>query len=162
MKLKELGYDWLAWVFFIVIPLMVFWQISTSLVEQDAASGGPLSNAAIFPQIVAWVMLGLAGVSAVQIVAGRVTTPSPIAATPTTKHALIATAIFLLYLFVLGPVGYYIATPVLIAALLRLFGLGWVPCLVGAAVMTLTVAGLFEGLLNVVLPLGHLKFTLFG
>lgn len=162
MKFKELGYDWLAWVFFIVIPLVVFWQISTSLVEQGAASGGPLSNAAVFPRIVAWLMLGLAGLSALQIVAGRITAMSPIAATPTTKHALIATGIFLCYLFVLRPVGYYIATPVLIAALLRLFGLGWAVSLIGAVIMSLTVAGLFEGLLNVVLPLGHFKFTLFG
>jgi putative tricarboxylic transport membrane protein len=162
MKLRDFGYDWVAWALLLLVPLVIFWQISTSLVQQDVASGGPLRNAAIFPRIISWLLVGLSGVNLVRILSGRVVELSPIQGTPTTKLAVIATGLFFAYLIVLKPLGYYIATPLLIGALLRLFGLNWLASATGGLAMTIVVAGIFEGLLNVVLPLGFLKITLFG
>lgn len=162
MKLRDFGYDWVAWALLLLVPLVIFWQISTSLVEQDVASGGPLRNAAIFPRIISWLLVGLSVVNLVRILSGRVTEQSPVEGTPTTKLALAATGLFFCYLIVLKPLGYYIATPLLIGAFLRMFGLNWLTSVIGALAMTIIVAGIFEGLLNVVLPLGFLKITLFG
>jgi putative tricarboxylic transport membrane protein len=162
MKFREHGFDWIALALLLLVPIVVFWQISTSLVEQGVASGGPQNNAAIFPRIVAWLMVGLSGVRLLQLLAGRVSTPSPIEGTPTTPLALLSTAMLLAYLILLSTLGYYLATPVLIAALLRLYGLRLIESIIGGLAMTLVVAGIFEGLLNVVLPLGFSKFTLFG
>lgn len=162
MKRREFGFDWIAWALLLLVPVVVFWQISTSLVEQGVASGGPQNNAAIFPRIVAWLMVGLSIVSLMQIWARRVPVPSPIERTPTTRLALLSTALLLLYLILLSPLGYYFATPLLIAVLLHLYGLRWIESIVGGLAMTLVVAVIFEGLLNVVLPLGFSNFTLFG
>jgi putative tricarboxylic transport membrane protein len=162
MKLRDFGYDWVAWALLLLVPSVIFWQISTSLVEQDVASGGPLRNAAIFPRIISWMLVGLSGVNLVRILSGQVVEFSPIQRTPTTKVAIIATVLFVVYLIALKPLGYYIATPLLIGALLRMFGLNWLASATGAIAMTVVVAGIFEGLLNVVLPLGFLKITLFG
>ncbi|WP_298852835.1 tripartite tricarboxylate transporter TctB family protein [uncultured Ruegeria sp.] len=162
MRIQEFGFDWVAWAMLLCVPLIIFWQISTSLVEQEVASGGPLQNAAIFPRIVAWLMVALSGINLFRILGGRVSKRSPIEGTPTTRIALVSTVVFVAYLIALKPVGYYAATPILLASLLRMFGLGWASSIVGALSMTIVVAGIFEGLLNVVLPLGALKFTLFG
>jgi hypothetical protein len=162
MQFRNRGFDWIAWAFFVALPSIAFWQIATSLTEQGAASGGPMQNAAIFPRIVAWVLAGLCVVHALRLLLGRATGGAPLRGTPTTRLALIATALFLVFLLSLGLVGYYIAAPILLVALMRLFGIGWIGAVLAAVAMTLAVAFVFEGLLNVVLPLGFSKFTLFG
>ncbi|MBN9887044.1 tripartite tricarboxylate transporter TctB family protein [Salipiger abyssi] len=162
MKLREHAYDWLAWLLIGAVPLLIFWQNATSLTEQSVASGGPMSNAAAYPAIIAWILLGLTAVNALRIVAGRISQHSPLDPTPTTRLAMIATALFVAYLLCLGWLGYYIATPVLLTLLFAMLGLGPIASLAGAIAATLIVAAVFEGLLNVVLPLGIFNFTLFG
>ncbi|MDW4499346.1 tripartite tricarboxylate transporter TctB family protein [Sulfitobacter sp. D35] len=160
--MRRYGYDWIVWALMLGLPAVAFWQIATSLTEQEVASGGPMQNAAIFPEIVAWVLLGLCGLQALRIATGHVGQPSPVEGTPTTRTALTASALFIVFLLSLGWLGYYIAAPLLLAALLRLFGVGWLNTLHFAVGLTVAVAFIFEGLLNVVLPLGFSKFTFFG
>ena len=62
----------------------------------------------------------------------------------------------------LGTLGYSLAATLLRVALMRLLGVGWVRSLLATVAMTVGVGFIFEGLLNVVLPLGLWKITLFG
>lgn len=162
MQFRNRGFDWIAWAFFVALPPVVGWQIATSLTDQGVASGGAMQNAATFPGIVAIALAGLCIIQALRLVFDRTEEKAPLTGTPSTRLALVATGLFLVFLLSLGVVGYYIAAPVLLVALMRLFGVGWPGAAVAAVVMTLAVAFVFEGLLNVVLPLGFSKFTLFG
>lgn len=162
MRFCDYGYDWLVWALLACVPLIIFWQDATSLAEQGVSGGGPLENAAIFPAVVAWLLVGLLALNGWRIVAGRIAQASAFQASATTHLALLSTALFVAYLLSLHTLGYYVATPLLLLALLRLYGVGCIGGVVGALVMTVIVAGVFEGLLNVVLPLGLTKLTLFG
>lgn len=162
MKLREHAYDWLAWILIGAVPLLIFWQNATSLSDQGVASGGPMSNAAAYPSIIAWILLALSLINALRIVAGQISQRSPLDPTATTRLALIATGLFVVYLLCLGWLGYYLTTPVLLAALFAMLGLSPLAAIAGAIAATLIVAAVFEGLLNVVLPLGIFSFTLFG
>ncbi len=161
-NLKKYSYDWLAWLFFLFIAILVLWQSATSLKDQAAASGGPLQNAAAFPQSIAWLMLVLSLFNFMRIFRGRIANPSAVVSTKTTSLALMITLLFFIYLLTLQSLGYYIATPLLLSLFLKGLGLKWVKSFIVAISMTLLVASIFEGLLNVVLPLGFTKFTIFG
>lgn len=160
--LRKYAYDWAAWLFFAALPLLVFQQNAGPLAEQGAASGGPMANAAIYPAIIAWVMIGLAAVNLLRILGGRLAQGSAPEPTPTTRLALWATLLVLVYLLALPWLGYYLSTPLMLAIFFVLLGLRLPLAVAGALAMTLVVAAVFEGLLNVVLPLGIFKFTLFG
>ena len=159
---KKYVYDWIACLFFLTIPLVMLWQIETSLVEQGVASGGPMQNAAIFPRIVAWILLGLAGLNVLRVLFGKISHFSPLDRTDTTGLALVATVIFVIYLIALPILGYHIMTILMLAALFRLFGLSFIACAVGAIAASLGVAYVFEGLLNVVLPVGIFEIVVFS
>lgn len=161
-KLKNYAYDWIACIFFLIIPLIMFYQIETSLVEQGVASGGPMQNAATFPRIIAWLMLGLSGLNLFRILFEKVSHYSPFKATDMTGRAIFATVLFVVYLVVLPTFGYYIMTLLLLASLFRLLGLSWIQVAAGAVLSTLAVAFVFEGLLNVVLPVGIFEIALFS
>lgn len=160
--LRRYAYDWIVWAALLSVPAVVFWQIKTSLAEQEVASGGPLENAAIFPAIIGWVLVALCGIQAARLIWGRVGQASPLKRTPTTPAALMASALFVAFLLSLSWLGYYVAVPLLMVALMMLFGVRVFTALIFAAILTVAVAFIFEGLLNVVLPLGPWKFTLFG
>lgn len=162
MKFRDFGFDWIVWALFLGIPPLVMYQAATSLAGQGVASGGPLQNAAIFPRIVAWVLIGLCVIHAIRLVAGHAGKLSPVEGTATTRLALVSLATFVLFLLLISTLGYYISSPLLLVVLMRLLGLGWATSILAAATMTLGVAFIFEGLLNVVLPLGRWKITLFG
>ena len=162
MKFRDNGFDWLVWALFLGLPPLVMHQIATSLTEQGVASGGPLENAAVFPLSVAWVLAGLCVIHALRLIAGHVAKPSPVEGTPTTRLALVGAGAFVAFLLLLGTLGYYIAATLLLVALMRLLGVGWVISILATVAMTVGVGFIFEGLLNVVLPLGLWKITLFG
>lgn len=162
LNLNKYTYDWLAWLFFLLIAVLVLWQSATSLVEQGVASGGALQNAAAFPQAIAWGMIFLSILNLVRIIKGHITNETPITTTKTTSLAITSTILFFIYLMMLEIIGYYIGTPILLTLLLRILGVKWINSLLVAVLMTLVVASIFEGLLNVVLPLGFTKLTLFG
>ena len=159
---KKYAYDWIACLFFLLIPVIMLQQIETSLVEQGVASGGPMQNAAIFPRIVAWLLIGLAGLNVFRVLFERVSQFSPFQTTDSTKHALFATGLFVVYLLTLPVFGYHIMTVLLLASLFLLLGLGWMKSVVGAVTASLAVAYIFEGLLNVVLPVGIFEIAIFS
>ncbi|MCB1969672.1 MAG: tripartite tricarboxylate transporter TctB family protein [Geminicoccaceae bacterium] len=162
MPFRAFAYDWIVWVLFLVLPLVIFWQCATSLEAQGVTSGGPMENAAIFPRIVAWVLIGLAVLNGARIAMGVFSQPSPFEPTDTTRLALAATALFVSYLLVLPLLGYHIATPILMAVLFNRLGLGVLKSVAGGLAASLSVAGVFQGLLNVVLPVGMFDVTIFG
>ena len=161
-RLKSHAWDVVAWIFFAAVPVVIFQQAATNLAAQGVAGGGPLDNAAIFPRIIAWILAGLAVVNILRISGGLVTAPSPLTTTPTTRLALTATLLFVAYLVALPYIGYHLLTPLLLAVLMRLFGLGWTASVVAAIGFSLGVAAVFEGLLNVVLPVGFAEIAVFG
>lgn len=161
-RAKPYAYDWITWALFLALPLVIFWQSATSLEEQGVASGGPMENAALFPRMIAWLLLGLAALNGARLLTGRVARTSPLRPTDTTRLAVIATTLFVVYLLILPYLGYHVATPVLMALLLILLGLGPVASVVGGVAMSLSVAAVFQGLLNVVLPVGIFEITIFG
>ncbi|MDX9861519.1 MAG: hypothetical protein RBS99_11445 [Rhodospirillales bacterium] len=76
-KFGDHAFDWIVWVMFAAVPAVIFWQAATSLEEQGAASGGPMVNAAFYPRIVVWTMLGLVVWLALRLVQGRVRRKEP-------------------------------------------------------------------------------------
>lgn len=162
LNVQDQAYDWIVWALFLALPLVIFWQSATSLEDQGVAHGGPMSSAAQFPRMIAWLLLALAGINGARLLLRRVSEISPIAPTDTTRLALISTICFVAYLLVLPVLGYHLTTPVLMALLLWLFGLSALPSLTGGLAMSLLVAAVFQGLLNVVLPVGLFEITLFG
>lgn len=162
MPFRAFAYDWIVWVLFFILPLVIFWQCATSLEEQGVASGGPMENAAVFPRIVAWILVGLGVLNGVRIALGVVKQPSPFQPTDTTRLSLMATCSFVFYLIVLPIVGYHVATPILMAVLLNGLGLSVLVSVAGGLAISLTVAAVFQGLLNVVLPVGMFGITVFG
>jgi hypothetical protein len=188
-------FDWIVTGLALLLPVLVFLEVAGPLVEQDAASGGPMRDAAFFPEVVAWALLLPIAANVFRLVRtsrapagqdpGAVDAPGAETRPETgpgigpetgpetkpgtgprsqrdTGLALQATGLFVAYLLVLPWAGYYLATPLLLVVLMRMFGSGWIAALLAAAGMTLAVAFVFEGLLDVVLPLGLAKFTLFG
>lgn len=158
------NFDWLVTVLALALPIVVYFEVTGSLADQDAASGGPMRDAAYFPRLLGWVILFLALANALKLAVGRGTPEALGDDGPRlrTGLALLAGALFIAYLLLLPLAGYYIATPILLAGLMRLFGVSCFGSVVSSLIYTLAVAWVFEGLLNVILPLGWLSFTLFG
>lgn len=107
MKLREHACDWLSRVLISAVPLLIFWQNAAALSDQGVASGGPMSNAAAYPSIIAWILLALSLINTLRIVAGQISQRSPLDPTATTRLALIATGLFVVNLLCLGWLGYY-------------------------------------------------------
>ena len=97
-----------------------------------------------------------------RVLFGKISHFSPLDTTDTTSLALISTAIFVVYLIALPILGYHIMTILLLAVLFRLFGLSFIACTVGAIAASLGIAYVFEGLLNVVLPVGIFEIVVFS
>ena len=160
-------FDWIVTGLAALLPVVVFYEAATSLAEQDAASGGPMRDAALFPEAVAWILMVPIAANVLRLLrAGRHGAAHEdgegVGAAPLTGLALLSAALFVAYLLALPRVGYYAATPVLLLTLTKLFGARWPHAFAVALGLTLAVAFVFEGLLDVVLPLGPLRFTLFG
>jgi hypothetical protein len=162
MRFRAYAYDWVAWILFASVPVIVFWQCSTSLVEQDAAGGGPMENAALYPRVLAGVMSVLVVVQALRLLLGKVRQPSPFKAHPETRRALVGAGLFVVYLVALPVIGFHIATPLLCTGLFLLLGMSIVASVVGAVLLWLATSFVFAGLLNVVLPVGVYNISLFN
>ncbi len=160
--LRDYAFDWIAWAIFASIPVTIFWQASTSLVEQGGASGGPLQNAAYYPRLLAVIMSALVIIQAIRLLLGMVVQTSPLKGDVGTVRACIGTVIFFVYLLVLPIVGFHVATPVLCICLFLLLQMGIVQTIVATLVLWLATSLIFEGLLNVVLPVGMFNIALFN
>ena len=146
--------EWVSFAFFAALGALVFQQIATSMTEQGIASGGPYDNAASYPRGVAILMFVLL---AVQL--GRnnfIPTEYDVSSENSGLHRAIGLiVIFSVYLICLDWFGYYLSTPTLAAAVMWLCGARKIIQIVVAAMgMALTLALIFEHLLNVVLPGG--------
>lgn len=161
-KFRDYAFDWIAWLLFAAIPAVIFWQSATSLAEQGAASGGPMQNAALYPRILATAMTVLVMLQAVRLALGRVRQASPLQGTETTRLALLISGVFVLYLVALPYAGFHITTPPFCFAMFLLLGLRVPAALFGAVVLWVATAYVFEGLLNVILPVGVFEIALFN
>lgn len=145
---------------FLALAGLVFYETSTSFVEQGAASGGAMFNAALYPRLLAWALVGLSALRLVDIArAISAGGSAPAARSADDRQSLVKALICLgflaVYLFSLKPLGYHLTTPVFMFACLVL--LGTRPVLLAAALAigtSLTMSFVFEVLLNVILPVG--------
>jgi hypothetical protein len=119
-------------------------------------------NAAFYPRIVASIMIVLLAWLALRLALGRVRRKSPIKAAEGTRLALVATALFIVYLLALPYAGFHLATPFLCFLLFWLLGIRPVAAVAGGIALSLVIAFVFEALLNVVLPVGIFNIALFN
>ena len=143
-------------------PVSVFYQTRTSLVEQGVASGGALNNAALYPEIVAGLLAILAFAQLI-LASRRPSGAAKNAADPAPVPfwmPIVGVLAFAIYLFVLPKLGYHLTTPPFILAMLMVFGVRLLPAIAVALGMSLLVAVIFEGILNVVLPVGMFDIAL--
>ncbi|WP_179869542.1 tripartite tricarboxylate transporter TctB family protein [Rhizobium anhuiense] len=161
IRLRCYAYDWITWLMFAAIPVLIFWQSAISLAEQDAASGGPLENAAFYPRVVAVFMSVIVVAQGARLVLGRVRQNSAFRVEKGTRLAIALTLLFVVYLITLPYIGFHIATPILCAAMMRGLGVSTVPAVLGGVTLWLGSSYVFEGLLNVVLPVGMFNLAIF-
>ena len=155
--------DLLAALFLAAICAVVFQQIATSFVEQGMAGGTPYDDAASYPRAVAVLVLGLIVAALVQATLGRRADdqdPAPVRRAALIRPTALVAA-FALYLVGLGLVGYALATPPAVFAMMKVAGArrNGRAALVSIAAMLVT-AILFEEGLNVVLPGGAINWNL--
>ncbi|WP_319518478.1 tripartite tricarboxylate transporter TctB family protein [uncultured Martelella sp.] len=161
-RIRPFAFDWIALAIIAAVPVAIFWQSATSLEQQGAASGGPLENAAFYPRVIAVLLAFIVAVHVARLGLGKVQTLSPLKASDGTRLALVLSAVFVAYLLVLPYAGFHIVTPVLLLVFLLAFGVRPVSAVPGAIGMWLVASFVFEGLLNVVLPVGVFNITLFS
>jgi hypothetical protein len=164
---------------FLALVSLVYHETWVTLEAEGAASGGAMDNAAMYPEWLAGALLVLCLIQAVRIVTGVETrslddadaaavgppmVPAALDAGAIRTYrlkALAAAVAVVAYLLLLKPLGYHIATPLLMAVLFYLLEVRNVLWLVGLALATSIVAALFfEKLLNVVLPVGMFALSL--
>ncbi len=155
---------WLVIVFFFGLVAVVFQQILTNMAEQGITSGGPYDDAAAYPQAVAIL---IAVMVVLQIIVQRF---QRAAAPDLTGYSLAALRrpallllIFAVYLFLLGNLGYQLATPLMIIAVMVLSGMRRpLEIIAAGVVISVVLAFFFEVFLNIVLPGGvfdlHIPF----
>ena len=143
---------------FLVTVFVVFFISETSLSKQGGDTGNPITNAAMYPRLIAGILLLLA---ITQFINEFILKRSPLAGTHPTLSRLqiaqivISVAGFTLYLIILPVVGYHVTTPLLIAVLLVVFGIRKPLHIIAyPLVLSLGCAVVFEGLFNVNLPRG--------
>ncbi len=153
---------------FLALAGLVFQQTRTSFVEQGAASGGAMYNAALFPELLGWSLLLLAAIQVFRLLrpGGQPAADPPqlagVAAPEDTgdrrslRQALVCLALFVVYLLLLRPVGYHLATPVFMAACYYVLGTrNIVVALLLAIATSLAMSFVFEYWMNVILPVGR-------
>lgn len=179
--------DYLSIVVFLLVIATVFQQIATSLTEQGIASGGPYDNAASYPRSLAIIIgLLLAAYVLSLVLPGRSpatdkrgaassdNTPeipadnadadgelqNPPSDQSTSRGAALL-LIFMFYLILLPYLGYQLATPLMLGAILILAGARHIVGVVAFAVLaSIGVSFVFEVFLNVVLPGGVLSLNM--
>lgn len=150
---------------FLALAGLVFQQTSTSFVEQGAASGGAMFNAAMFPELMAWGLVLLSAIQLVGIVRVLVADGGAdgavfASAEPADQErrltvALVCAALFVLYLLLLRPLGYHVMTPLFMAAFYYVLGTRQILVAIGLGIATsLAMSFVFEYWMNVIFPVG--------
>lgn len=154
---------------FLALAGLVFQQTHTSFAEQDAASGGAMFNAAMFPELVGWCLILLAAVRLIDIVrimlaaqSAADSIDSKLASDSTADKrdsllkALICAAFFTLYLLLLKPLGYHLMTPLFMFCCFYVLGTRTILLALALAIGTsLTMSFIFEYWMSVILPVGR-------
>ena len=145
-------------LFFIAVVTAIFYLSATSLAEQGAASGTPIKNAALYPRLIAGLLLILAVPQLALELLPRGDTDSFGSSRTKTRplgQILGAVIAFVAYLLLLPIIGHHTATPLLVAVMLLLFGLRRPTHIIAYSVaLSLGCALLFEGIFSVNLPRG--------
>lgn len=145
--------EWVVILFFSVIIAIVFYEIATSMTEQGIASGSPYDNAAAYPRAVA-IVIGVLLVLVLVMGRDPVDEGDAIAIGNLRRPALLL-LIFAAYLFVLGTLGYHLATTPMLIAVMLLGGARSPVEIVGVSVgVAFGLAWFFEAFLKIVLPGG--------
>ncbi len=148
----------LALLIFIPVAL-VFQQSATSLTEQGASTGDAMTNAALFPKIVA-ILLGVLAAWQLVVAVRRPSVDETINWSRKTIASIAVMALLIAYISIVGSLGYHLATPLLCAAVLLLLSAKLTVSIITGIAMSLTVAIFFESVLNVVLPVGFFGLSL--
>ncbi len=145
--------EWLVILFFSVIIAIVFYEIATSMTEQGIASGGPYDNAAAYPRAVA-IVIGILLV--LVLVMGQEPAGEGDALTVRDlRRPALLLLIFAAYLFLLGTLGYHLATTPMLIAVMFLGGARSLVEIIGVSVgVAFGLAWFFEAFLKIVLPGG--------
>lgn len=145
--------EYLAILFFVGVVAVVFQQVATSMAEQGIASGSPYDNAAAYPRAVAILVGFLLALQAA--ITWRAKASGAPVALEAAGRPIALLAIFAIYLFSLGWLGYHLSTPPMLMALLWLAGYRrpLMVILYGFAI-SFGAAFLFEVFLKIVLPGG--------
>lgn len=155
--IKLSKYDWIVLVVLTGIIMLVFQQISTSLVAQGIASGNSYNNSASYPRWIA-ILMGLL-IPVIILMSrwekrGDESIP-PLENWRSAKRPLAVFTIFALYLLGLDILGYHLATPIMLASLMLTCGLrGFLSVLLPSILAPVILAYVFEVYLKIVLPGG--------
>ena len=136
---------------------LVLYEAATSLAEQGYASGTPISNAALYPRLLAALLLGLVALQVVSDLRGTgPVADGEAAAAPGQATRTVAVALGMVaYVALLPALGFLIATPILVLALMLLLGDRRPATLVALPpAITAGCLAVFQGLFNVNLPRG--------
>ncbi|MFN3146167.1 MAG: tripartite tricarboxylate transporter TctB family protein [Paracoccaceae bacterium] len=145
---------------FLALAGLVFYETNTSFVEQGAASGGAMFNAALYPELLAWALVGLSALRLASIAkavsqGGHTSSAPGGESRQSLFKALIWLGFLVVYLMCLKPLGYHLVTPAFMFACFFLLGSRNILLAAALAVATsLTMSFVFEVLLNVILPVG--------
>lgn len=145
---------------FLTLAGLVFQQTNTSFVEQGAAAGGAMFNAALYPELLAWLIVLLALIRLVNIAKDHRTRTAEANASNSGDHKALSTAFvcmgfLVVYLIALRPLGYHLTTPVFMFACFYVLGTKRIHVAVVLSLGTsLVMSFVFEFLLKVILPVG--------
>lgn len=161
--------EWLVFLFFAVLVAIVFQQILTDMTASGIASGGPYDNAAAYPRAVA-IIIGILSIIllVLQSVSGRTESGKQknetSAAGPdrtALNRAVLLLVIFAVYLWALGVLGYYIATPLMMMGIVFLTGMKKpVQVILTSFIITFLLSFVFEFFLKIVLPGGVFRLNI--
>ncbi|TPW31874.1 tripartite tricarboxylate transporter TctB family protein [Pararhizobium mangrovi] len=164
---------------FVLICVVIYWQCFTDLAAQDAASGGAQYNAAFVPELLSGFLIALCMLQLVRVWFGNgfresedtlpdeLDADAPVEDAVTYEddenfglvlRAILCVGLIAVFILVLPYLGYYVAMPLLLIAVLVTLGSRNPLTVVALAIgLTLIVGYVFGGLLNVVLPPGFLE-----
>lgn len=163
LTLNRIHAEWVLIAFFMSLAGTVFQQIHTDLAEQDIASGDAFHNAAFYPQTVAILILGTVFIRAVLLTIEMRNLEAEIPSRQVSQLVRPAQILILfgLYLFLVGSLGYHLATAPFIAMVMIICGdRKPVPTLIFSLAVAFLIAFLFEKYLKIVLPGGQFSMNI--
>lgn len=168
MKANFRSLDVLVPAALVLLGAVILHQTYTSFAEADAASGDSLSNSALFPRWIAWGLIVIGVVIALETVFGADPALDALHAEDGEKttvsrpehalqfRALVAFVLIAIYFAALPWIGFYLSTVVLMVSLFAVLGARPAEALILGIVVTILTVLAFEQGLNVVFPVGRL------